>query len=92
MLLFEIVAGCSSPPSRAATANGEVIVPPGVPAFVSAISEGGLRPRARRELSFIDIFETLEANSFRIVAGVDSDEVSAFVRRVESAAQSGESD
>jgi hypothetical protein len=36
------------------------------------------------------IFEILKANDFRIVAGVDSDEVSAFVSRVESAGQSGE--
>jgi hypothetical protein len=78
MLLFEIVAGGSSPPSRAATADGEVIVPPGVPSFVSEIIEGGLRPNAGEELSFIAIFERLQANGFRIVAGVDSDEVSAF--------------
>jgi hypothetical protein len=92
MLLFEIVAGCSSPPppSRDATADGdgEVIVPPGVPEFVSEIIEGGLRPIAVEELSFIAIIETLKANDFRIVAGVDSDEVSAFVNRIESAAQS----
>jgi hypothetical protein len=95
-LLFEIVAGCSSPPppSRAATADEdgdgdwEVIVPPDVPSFVSEIIEGGLRPIAGKELSFIAIIETLKANDFRIVAGVDSDEVSAFVSGVESAAQS----
>jgi serine/threonine protein kinase len=90
MLLFEIVAG-RVPPSPA-NADGEVILPPDVPGFVSEIIEGGRRPRARRELSFIAIFETLEANDFRIVAGVDSDEVSAFVSRVESAAHSGESE
>jgi hypothetical protein len=69
-----------------------VILPPDVPAFVSKIIEGRLRPRAGRELSFIDIFETLKKNDFRIVAGVDSSEVSAFVNRRESAEQSGESE
>jgi serine/threonine protein kinase len=96
MLLFEIVAGCSSPlpPLRAATADEdgdgdwEVIVPPDVPSFVSEIIEGGLRPIAGKELSFIAIIETLKANDFGIVAGVDSDEVSAFVSRVESGVQS----
>jgi hypothetical protein len=92
MLLFEIVTGRASPPPSAARAAGEVILPPGIPGFVSEIIEGGLRPIAEEELSFIAIFETLEANGFRIVAGVDSDEVSAFVSRVESAAQSGASE
>jgi hypothetical protein len=88
MLLFEIVA---SPPPSTAKAAGEVILPPGIPGFLSEIIEGGLRPIPRKELSFIAIFETLEANDFRIVARVDSDKVSAFVRRVESAVQCGES-
>jgi hypothetical protein len=92
MLLFEIVAGCSSPsaPPSAAERDGEVIIPPGVPAFVSEIIEKALRPIPGTELSFIAIFETLKENNFRIVA--DSDEVSSFVSGVESAAQSGESE
>jgi hypothetical protein len=34
----------------------------------------------------------LRQNTFRIVAVVDSDEVSAFLSRIESAEQSGESE
>jgi hypothetical protein len=96
MVLFEIVAGrpwlSPPPPASAARANGDVnvILPPGVPPFVSEMIEGGLRPMAGEELSFIEIFETLKDHGFGIVAGVDSEEVSAFVRRVESAADSGD--
>jgi hypothetical protein len=86
MLLVEIVAG--RPWRGPARGDWEVILPPGVPAFVSEIIEGVMRPNAEGGLSFIAIFERLEANAFRILAGVDSDEVSAFVSRVESAPQS----
>jgi serine/threonine protein kinase len=100
MLLFEIVTGRpwpSPPPPRPpsapkAEADDGVILPPDVPAFVSEIIEGGLRESSEEELSFIAIFEILKKNDFRIVAGVDSDEVSAFISRVESAAQFGESE
>jgi hypothetical protein len=92
MLFFEIVAGRPLPPPGAAQANMEVILPSDVPWFVSEIIEEGLRPRAGAQLSFIAIFETLKATDFGIVAGVDSAEVSAFVRRVESMMQSGESE
>jgi hypothetical protein len=90
MLLFEIVTGHPLPEPR--VARWEVIVPPRVPVCVSEMIEEGLRRSPGRELSFIAIFETLKANDFRIVGGVDSDEVSAFVSLVESAAQSGESE
>jgi hypothetical protein len=92
MLLFEIVAGRRSPPPSAAKSDEELIVPPGVPEFVSEIIEGGLRPSDGGGLSFIAIFETLKRNGFRIVAGVDSDEVTAFVSGAESVVQSGESE
>jgi hypothetical protein len=94
MLLFEIVTGRPSPsplPS-AAEASEEVILPRGVPGFVSEIIEGRLRTMAGEGLSFIAIVETLKENGFGIVAGVDSDEVSAFDSRVELAAQSGGSE
>jgi hypothetical protein len=94
MLLFEIVAGHSWPSLSAANAeeDGKVILPPDVPGFVSEIIEGRLRPIVGRELSFIAIFETLKKNGFHIVAGVEFNEVSAFVSGVESAVQSGESE
>jgi hypothetical protein len=98
-LLFEIVAGHPfprppSPPSAAeaegegeadAEGDGAVILPPDVPEFVSVLIEGGLRPMGGRELSFVAIIETLEANDFRIVSGVDSAAVSEFVSAIESA-------
>jgi hypothetical protein len=92
MLLFEIVSGCSQswPMPAAGKAHGKFIQLPSVPAFVSEIIKGGLFPSPVRELSFIDIIETLKSNDFRIVSGVDFGKVSAFVSRVESAAQSGE--
>jgi hypothetical protein len=85
MLLFEIVSGRPWSRPSDAKADMEVIVPPGVPSFVSEMIEGGLRPRTRgrSELSFIDIFEILKENHFRIVSGVDSEEVSAFVSGIE---------
>jgi serine/threonine protein kinase len=98
MLLFEIVSGrpwpSPPPPPRlsAAQADEEVSLSPDVPSFVSSIIEGGLRPIAGRELSFIALIDTLKANAFRIVSDVDSDAVSAFVRGVESPAGSGESE
>jgi hypothetical protein len=105
MLLFEIMVGhsCPSssfsssslPPPRAAKADREVILPPGtpgIPEFVSEIIEDGVGLSVWRGVSFIRIFETLKANGFRIVAGVDSDEVSPFISCVESIAQSGKSE
>jgi hypothetical protein len=67
-----------------------MILPPNIPVFVSEMIEGGLWPSSGEELSFISIIETLKANDFGIVTGVDSDEVSTFVGRVESATESGE--
>jgi hypothetical protein len=92
MLLVEIVAEPPSPlPSGAkAERDGEMILSPGIPVFVSEIIEGGVCPLAEKRLSFIDIFESLKVNDFQIVAGVNSEEVSAFVSRVESEAQSGD--
>jgi serine/threonine protein kinase len=91
-LLFEIVAGrpWSWPSASASETDAEVILPPDVPAFVSELISRALPPNAGREPSFIAIFEILQANHFQILAGVDSDEVSAFVRGVESATESGE--
>jgi serine/threonine protein kinase len=57
---------------------------PPIPAFVSAIIEGGRSPSLTTKRSFADILQSLRANGFAILAGVDSAEVCAFVNSVES--------
>jgi ribosomal protein L6P/L9E len=64
-------------------------LPARVPEFVSRIIEDGRSRESQCRLSFVDIVERLKENRFAIVAGVDSEEVSAFAARVESAEQSG---
>jgi hypothetical protein len=51
-----------------------------VPTFVSWLIEDGKLSKSRGGLSFVEIVACLKANRFEIMAGVDSDEVSAFVR------------
>jgi hypothetical protein len=46
--------------------------------------ESGRPPESARSLSFVDIVASLKENRFQIIAGVDSDEISAFVSWVES--------
>jgi serine/threonine protein kinase len=79
LLLFDIVVG--------RPANGEPLVPTGIPNFVSRIIKSVLSPVSRSKYSFHDIFELLKQNDFQIEEGVDSAEVSAFVSWVESAEQ-----
>jgi hypothetical protein len=86
-LLVEIAVGCAAiPPIGAA---GALAVPVGVPEFVSQMIEDGRSRESQCRLSFVDIVERLKENRFAFVADVDSDAVSAFVARVESAQQSG---
>jgi hypothetical protein len=54
-----------------------------VPIFVLNIIERGQSLDSNAKLSFIDIFETLKDNDFRILEGVDSKEVSNFVSWIE---------
>jgi serine/threonine protein kinase len=54
-----------------------------VPGFVFEMIERGQSLDSRAMLSFVDIFETLKNNDFRIVEGVDSTEVSTYVRWIE---------
>jgi hypothetical protein len=86
-LLFEIAVGRPAVPRIGAA--GELPVPARVPEFVSRMVEDGRSPESQCRRSFVDIVERLKQNGFEIVAGVDSEEVSAFVARVESAEQSG---
>jgi hypothetical protein len=55
-----------------------------VPKFVSEIIERKMFEGIRIGESMVNIFNTLHQNGFKIVDGVDSDEVSAFVNWVES--------
>jgi serine/threonine protein kinase len=87
-LLSEIaVGGTATPPISAA---GGPPFPAAVPAFVLRMIEDGRSPESARRLSFTEIIARLKANRFEIMAGVDSDEVSAFVVRVESSEQTRE--
>jgi hypothetical protein len=54
-----------------------------VPAFVLQKIERGQSLDSNATLSFVNIFETLENNDFRILEGVDSREVSDFVSWIE---------
>jgi hypothetical protein len=55
-----------------------------VPTFVSRIIETGLFPGTRTKESMVNIFNTLRDNRFKVVSGVDYDEVIAFINWVES--------
>jgi hypothetical protein len=46
--------------------------------------EHGRSPKSNGVLALVDIIAQLKANPFEIMAGVDSDEISAFVKPVES--------
>jgi serine/threonine protein kinase len=67
---------------------GSIGSPPcSVPDFVLEIINDGRSCDSADCLSFVDIVNRLKANAFQIIAGVDSDEVSAFVAEVEFAEQ-----
>jgi hypothetical protein len=61
-----------------------VEIPGLIPEFVSVLIESGLSANPRERPSCDGRCEALKENSFRIADGVDSDEVSAFISRVES--------
>jgi serine/threonine protein kinase len=87
-LLCEIAVGApAAPPIGAA---GGPPLPAAVPAFVWRMIEDGRSPESVRRLSFVGIANCLKENRFQITAGVDSDEVSAFVSWVESRKQARE--
>jgi hypothetical protein len=54
-----------------------------VPGFILNMIERGQSLDSNATLSFVDIFEALKGNDFRILEGVDSKEVSKFVRWIE---------
>jgi hypothetical protein len=51
-----------------------------VPVFVLTMIKRGQSFDSKAPLSFVDIFNTLKDNDFRILEGVDSKEVSNFVK------------
>jgi hypothetical protein len=77
LILLEIVAEGS--------ATDLASIPASIPSFVVDIIKLRLYRTSNERYSFNDIFEILKENNFRIEYGVDSEEVSAFVRWVESA-------
>jgi hypothetical protein len=82
-LLFEIaVGGTDTPPIGAA---GGPPFTEAVPALVLRMIDDGRSSKSACSLSFAAIVESLKENCFEIMAGVDSDEVSAFVSLVKSA-------
>jgi hypothetical protein len=72
------------------TSDGQSGPGSGVPTFVSKIIEGGLSSGSNTGESFVNIFKTLQQNEFKVLDGVDSDEVSSFVNWVESSEQEAE--
>jgi hypothetical protein len=54
-----------------------------VPAFVLRIIEKGQSSDSKTRLSFVDIIKTLKGHDFRILEGVDTQEVSTFVNWIE---------
>jgi hypothetical protein len=65
--------------------HGEASIPTDIPNFVSRIIKTGLSATSRTRYSFNTIWEMLKQQNFQIENAVDSAEVSAFVKWVESA-------
>jgi hypothetical protein len=89
-LLFEIVVGRSWPQPRAPNPKVEVIFPTDAPEFVLKIMKEGVSEYPYGRPSVINIIDSLKQNEYQIMAGVDFDEVAAFVSWVESAEICGE--
>jgi serine/threonine protein kinase len=93
LILFEIVVGLPAVGRTSASeelgklpmnAYERVKIPGFVPTFVSVLIKSGLSANPRERPLFDDMSEALKRNYFKIIDGVDSDEVSAFVNLVES--------
>jgi hypothetical protein len=74
VILWEIAAG---------TSGGQDGRSPDVPSFISRIIERGQSADLKSTESFADILRTLKENDFKIMEGVDSQEVSNFVSWIE---------
>jgi hypothetical protein len=73
-LLSRIVIGDSGEESRSRLS---------VPRFVLEMIERGQSFDSNAKLSFVDIFETLKYENFKILEGFDSNEISKFVSWIE---------
>jgi hypothetical protein len=80
-ILFEVIVGRPM--------NGETSIPWTVPEFVSKIIEEGVWSESNIRCSFCNIDQILKDNNFNIVEGVNSSEVLAFVKLIESAENPG---
>lgn len=88
LILFQIVSGCRAVEIDLAACRYDI--PPCVSSFVSEMIVTGLSPRREKKRSIRDIFDVLRKHNFRILPGVDTEDVSAFVRGVETLEQLGE--
>jgi serine/threonine protein kinase len=73
-LVSKIVIGCSSEESRTSQS---------IPTFVLKMIEQGQSSDSKATVSFVEIFETLKDEEFKILEGVDSKEVTNFVSWIE---------
>jgi hypothetical protein len=87
-LLSEITVDCT--PNSSVCSKEDPLPRSPVPRFVLDIIEAGRSQKSHCQLSFIDIIDRLKANDFQILSGVDAEEVSTFVRWVESSEETGE--
>jgi hypothetical protein len=69
--------------ASASTGQGGGGGSPGAPSVISRIIARGHSAGSKGAESFTDIFKFLRQNDFMIVEGVDSDEVSDFVKLIE---------
>jgi serine/threonine protein kinase len=82
LILFEIIGG--NPSTLPGVINDQTSLPSGIPMFVSKLIVAGQSPESGLCQSFNEIFNILKKNDFRILSGVDSADVLAFVEWVES--------
>jgi hypothetical protein len=81
-ILFEIIVG--HPEMLSGTQSAQVITLKDIPEFISKLIALGQSSEPRIGQSFNDIFSILKNNEFKIMFGVDSVDVLAFVDWVES--------
>jgi hypothetical protein len=76
-ILFEIIVG--HPSTLPGVVNDEINLPSDIPIFVRELIVANQSSEPEIGQSFNNIFDVLKENYFRIVSGVDSADVLAFV-------------